>query len=196
MTTTRQVSTTKANLRYCDDPLSLYQRLTNNSQHTMLLESAEVESKDHLQSILITDSALQINCAGNRLTFSALSNNGKALLPIIKEYFSTFEQVKDGESLVITLIESSSVLDEDERLLATSALDGLRAVISSLNDDENNEPILLGGVLAFDLIDTVEPLPHVEQGENDCPDYLFYVAETLISIDHTSNSANPCKLPV
>ncbi|RYV02103.1 anthranilate synthase component I [Shewanella sp. OPT22] len=183
------VSTSKTSIRYFDDPLSLYRKLTQNSQHTMLLESAEVESKDHLQSILITHSALQIQCAGNQLTFTALTNNGKALFNTIELYFSC-EQVDTSENtVVVTLSKPAELLDEDEKLMTTSTLDGLRALVSTLKDTENNQPIFLGGVMAFDLIETVEPLPKVKEGENDCPDYLFYVAETLINIDHTSNTA-------
>ncbi len=190
MKVTGQVLTTKANIRYIDDPLSLYQQLTQNSQHTMLLESAEIESKHHLQSIIITRSALQIQCAGDQLTFTALSENGKALLNTVKHYFSKQRIHKDRASVTVTLKPSAEPLDEDERLLATSALDGLRAFVSTLKDTENNEPVFLGGVLAFDLIDTVEPLAQVKQGRNDCPDYLFYIAETLINVDHTAKSAS------
>ena len=189
MTALRQVSTTKANIRYFDDPLGLYQKLTQNSQHTMLLESAEVESKDHLQSILITHSALQIQCSGNLLTFTALTENGKALFTVIKCYFPN-ETIKESTcSIIVTLSTPDTLLDEDERLLATSSLDGLRALVSTLKDSKNHQDIYLGGVMAFDLIDTVESLPQVKEGENDCPDYLFYVAETLINVDHTSNTA-------
>ena len=190
MKVTGKVSTTKASISYFDDPLSLYQLLTQNKQHTMLLESAEIESKDHLQSIIITHSALQIQCAGNQLTFTALSKNGEALFDTVESYFSKQQICKSDKSIVVTLKQSTELLDEDERLLATSALDGLRAFVSTLKGAENNAPIFVGGVLSFDLIDTVEPLPSVKNGNNDCPDYLFYVAETLINVDHTSKSAS------
>jgi len=52
------------------------------------------------------------------------------------------------------------------------------------------EDLFLGGVLAYDLIDTVEPLPAVPSRDNDCPDYLFYLAETLILIDHKLKQAD------
>ena len=184
-----KVSTTKANIRYFDDPLSLYQRLTQNSQHTMLLESAEIESKDHLKSIIITHSALQIQCSGNQLTFTALSANGAALLKTVEDYFASQSIAKHAASVTVTIKQPTGLLDEDERLLAPSALDGLRSLVTSLNNSESDDAIFLGGVLSFDLIDNVEPLPQVEQGKNDCPDYLFYVAETLINVDHTTNSA-------
>ncbi|MCL1076738.1 anthranilate synthase component 1 [Parashewanella spongiae] len=194
MTTQAQLTTQKSSILYQDDPLNLYQRLTQNASHTMLLESAEIESKDHLKSIIVTDSALMIRCDRFKLTFTALSNNGQKLLPTIVDFFSeaiiSTAKTELGAELVVTLSPTTEQLDEDERLLVASSLDGLRALIQHFNRTKiNAEPIFLGGVLSYDLIDTVEPLQQVPNADNDCPDYLFYVAETLIEVDHTTQQS-------
>ncbi|MCG9736946.1 anthranilate synthase component 1 [Shewanella insulae] len=186
------VNTIKERITYHDDPLQLYQHLTQDAAHTMLLESAEIDSKDHLKSIIMTHAALAIRCEGYRLSFTALSDNGQALLAPIARFFGEDETQVDGNALTLILQRDTSLLDEDARLKSISPLDGLRSLIKHIDmgDDAQFESLFLGGVLAFDLIDTVEPLPKVSQNANTCPDYLFYLAETLILVDHQARSAD------
>jgi anthranilate synthase component 1 len=186
-----QVTTQKQTLTYHTDPLKLYQQVTHNAPHTMLLESAEVESKDHLKSIVLTHAAMMIRCDGYQLTFSALTHNGAALLTPIAGFFGDAQQQRDNETLIVTLQKATELQDEDARLKSTSPLDGLRMFIKHIqtNNPLQFEDLFLGGVLAYDLIDTVEPLPAAPNANNDCPDYLFYLAETLILIDHQTQQA-------
>ena len=44
--------------------------------------------------------------------------------------------------------------------------------------------MFLGGVFAYDMVANFEQLTDVPDGENTCPDYVFYLAETLVVIDH------------
>ncbi|WP_428848279.1 anthranilate synthase component 1 [Shewanella olleyana] len=185
------VITQKQSLAYHADPLSLYQHVTANAPHTMLLESAEIESKDHLKSIVLTHAAMMVRCDGYKLTFSALTDNGASLLSPISDFFETSEQQQQDNVLVINLAKAKQLQDEDARLKSTSPLDGLRMFVQHIQTDQKDafEDLFLGGVLAYDLIDTVEPLPEVPNADNDCPDYLFYLAETLILVDHQQQQA-------
>ena len=192
-------STLKAALTYHSDPLRLYQHITQDAPHTMLLESAEIDSKDHLKSMVMTHAAMMIRCDGYQLTFTALTDNGASLLAPIALFFRTAVNVaRDNLTLVITLQKDTQLQDEDARLKSTSPLDGLRMFIQQIGCDAHTdsqtkpafEDLFLGGVLAYDLIDTVEPLPAVPNRDNDCPDYLFYLAETLILIDHKLKQAD------
>lgn len=187
-----QVSTQKQALTYHTDPLNLYQHVTQNAPHTMLLESAEVESKDHLKSIVLTHAAMMIRCDGYQLTFSALTDNGASLLEPIATFFSHAGLQRQPNQLIVTLQKATELQDEDARLKSTSPLDGLRMFVQHIhtNNEVKFEDLFLGGVLAYDLIDTVEPLPAAPNANNDCPDYLFYLAETLILIDHQTQQAD------
>ncbi|QFU22260.1 anthranilate synthase component 1 [Shewanella eurypsychrophilus] len=187
-----QVSTSKERISYPDDPLSLYQHLTQDAPHTMLLESAEIESKDNIKSIILSHAALMIRCEGYQLTFTALTDNGQSLLLPIQTYFKHASSNLETNVLKLTLVKETEQLDEDARLKATSPLDGLRALIQEIDcgDKPAFEDLFLGGVLAYDLIDTVEPLPQVNNGDNTCPDYLFYLAETLITVDRQQETAD------
>lgn len=192
-------STLKAALTYHSDPLRLYQHITQDAPHTMLLESAEIDSKDHVKSMVMTHAAMMIRCDSYQLTFTALTDNGASLLAPIARFFSAAASVAcDNLTLVVTLQKDTQLQDEDARLKSTSPLDGLRMFIQQIDcgahTDGQTKPafedLFLGGVLAYDLIDTVEPLPAAPNRDNDCPDYLFYLAETLILIDHKLKQAN------
>ncbi|MFB2650465.1 anthranilate synthase component 1 [Shewanella mangrovisoli] len=187
--------TLKATLAYHSDPLRLYQHITQDAPHTMLLESAEIDSKENLKSMVMTHAALMIRCDGYRLRFNALSDNGVSLLAPIEQFFtarsSQTQYQHDGHNLVVTLQKDTELKDEDARLKSTSPLDGLRLFVKHIDCGQTPafEDLFLGGVLSYDLIDTVEPLPEAPNGANDCPDYLFYLAETLILIDHKQKHA-------
>lgn len=183
----------KQALPYQDDPLALYESLTQDAPHTLLLESAEIDSKENLKSIIMTHAALRICARGYQLEFSALDGNGHTLLPAIAAFFNIdyTDTLAQSGKLDVQLNRDSGLLDEDARLKSTSPLDGLRALIRHIDVGNNRqfEDLFLGGVLAYDLIDTVEPLPKAREGANSCPDYLFYLADTLILVDHKAQSA-------
>ncbi|MCL1051456.1 anthranilate synthase component 1 [Shewanella abyssi] len=197
MNTIAKVVTQKEALAYHDDPLRLYQHITNDAPHTMLLESADIESKDHLKSMILTHGAMKIRCDGYKLCFQAFTQNGQNLLAPIKQFFSsnfaTTEFIESSaNSLTVKLQKECNQTDEDARLKSTSPLDGLRMLVKHIRCNETPafEDLFLGGVLSYDLIDTVEPLPQVPEGNNSCPDYLFYLAETLILVDHQQQTAD------
>jgi anthranilate synthase component 1 len=57
--------------------------------------------------------------------------------------------------------------------------------------NQSDEPfaIFLGGVIGYDMVATVEQLPQVPTAENQCPDYLFYLAETVLVLDHQTQQS-------
>lgn len=181
-----------SSIQYHSDPLGLYQHLCNDEPNSLLLESAEIRTKNHLKSIIMPKAALLIRCDGYTLTFKALSKNGQSLLAPITAYFTNSSKfnckahLTDKQQARIELLPNRDILDEDERLKTSSPLDGLRLLINELKSTDNDdlEHVFLGGILAYDLIETIEPLPKVDNADNHCPDYLFYLAESLIVIDH------------
>lgn len=68
---------------YRDNPTALFHQLCGNRPATLLLESADIDSKDDLKSLLLIDSALRITALGDTVTIQALSGNGEALLALL-----------------------------------------------------------------------------------------------------------------
>lgn len=171
---------------YLNDPLAAFTHLCANHSNALLLESAEIDSKDDLQSLLMVDAAMRIVCRGNQVTCSALTPNGESVLPLFTEQLGDIAHItQQNNTLTMTFHIEDSSLDEDSRLKSASIFDGLRVLVKQIQPiRQHPHAVFLGGVFAYDLLATFEQLPDVPDGENDCPDYVFYLAETLLIVDH------------
>ena len=178
---------------YVDDPLAAFAHLCGNKNNALLLESAEIDSKDDLQSLLMVDAALRMECRGNRVEVKALTGNGASVLPLFVDHAPDGLHIKERTDTSITLIcdEADGELDEDSRLKAASVMDALRIVINKITPiRQHPHAVFLGGVFAYDMLAGFEKLPNVAEGENDCPDFVFYLAETLITVDHQTRETH------
>lgn len=68
---------------YRENPTALFHQVCGDRPATLLLESADIDSKDDLKSLLLVDSALRITALGDTVTIQALSDNGASLLPLL-----------------------------------------------------------------------------------------------------------------
>lgn len=173
---------------YLSDPLSAYVHLCQEKKNNLLLESAEIESKNSLNSLILIDAALKLVCNGKQVNVTALSSNGEGVVQFLVQSFSQFESVVteiNSEGVTFMFALPAETLDEDTRLKASGVFDVLRVLqtkLHSLTDHPN--AIFVAGTFAYDLLATFEALPDVPNGENDCSDYVFYLSETLLLIDH------------
>lgn len=172
------------------EPQALFAQLTKDREHCVLLQSAEIDSKDHLDSFLLVDTAVKITCSGQTVRFLALSTNGQSLLSHLSLALQPLAKVEmSGDLLEAVFPTAASNLDETERLKHPNAFQALRSVINEIKT-HGNQPfsVFMAGVFAYDMIANFESLPEVPDGENTCPDYCFYLAETLILIDHSNRT--------
>jgi anthranilate synthase component I len=170
---------------YVADPLALFTQLTTANDNSLLLESAEIDTKAGTQSLLLIDSCVRLTCHGLSVEAEALNRNGLAVLDRLQSGLSSaVQQVRQGNQLTLNFPPIDTDQDEDSRLKALSVLDTLRTLLTQLHCEQGQEAIFLGGIFAYDLIANYETLPVASEASNDCPDFCFYVAETLIHIDH------------
>jgi anthranilate synthase component 1 len=181
--TAGRVETIVVDAPYVSDPLRSYKALAK--PHSILLESAEIDSKDNLKSLILVDAALRIECQQHRVVVSAVSENGHSLIGFLHTKLKSFTQSFCNKELTLTFVPSDTSLDEDSRLKAPSVFDVLRTIQRSITALRSHpHAVFLGGAFAYDLLASFENLPAVDKGVNSCPDYVFYLAETLILIDH------------
>lgn len=181
-------------LPYQADTLALYERLCSAQQPSLLLDSAEIQSRQNLKSLLMVNAAVQFTCQGQAVTIDALTNNGTALLPWLAQQLSELgidvcEVTASNKQLLCQFKQTKATADEDSRLRAPSNIEPLRIVQQQLQTKAqlgapHAMAIFIGGVFAYDYVATFEQLPNVETADNSCPDYQFYLAETLLVIDH------------
>ena len=188
---TATVCTLTDNANYQSDPLSVYQLLCHNKENNLLLESAEIDQKHLLKSLLLVDAALKIVCNGNTVTFNALTLNGQATLQFAASQLQSHAQLNlSSNKQTLTAIFSNipTELDEKARLMAVNPFESLRLFQRIENSNNHHFAIFLGGAFAFDMISISEVLPEVPDSENTCPDFVYYLAETLVVIDHEEQS--------
>lgn len=185
------ITSMQIELPYQADTLALYQRLCQHHAHNLLLDSAEIQSRQHLKSLLMVDAALQLRCQGQQVTITALTANGAQLLPWLAEQLSasTVASTLNSHELQCQFALVDDQLDEDSRLRQASNVEPLRILQQRLQQTQPHPlGVFLGGIFAYDYVASFEALPEVAEGDNSCPDYLFYLAETLLVIDHQKRS--------
>ena len=197
---------------YQSDALAAYASLCQADRCSLLLESAEIDSKNSVNSLMLIDAALRIECNGQQVSITALSSNGLTLLPFLADLLSpiatlTYPHVSGtgltssypqhsgtGQTTEAVLVAEFALpdplLDEVSRLTQPNPFSALRLIQQQLRS-QGDEPfaIFLGGVIGYDMVANIEQLPEVPVKENQCPDYLFYLAETALVIDHKTQQS-------
>lgn len=156
--------------------------------NTVLLESADIASKQHLTTIAVLAASAQITCTGDTVTLKALdtTDGPQALKAVAQELSSAITRQSDSELVLHLPSVAEDSAEEHARLRERSTMEPLRI----LTDQVVAHPHLplVAGAVAFDYLGTYESLPSVADGANTCPDYLFFNARIILVVDHPSGS--------
>lgn len=171
--------------RYHIDPTKIFNHLCGSKPATLLLETAEINKKNDLESIMIIDSAIRISSKNNLVELTALSENGANILYLLKKQVDKriiFFEDKKKINLIFPTVEKN--IDEDKKIFSLSVFDSFRFIMKIFkNTEKKNKAIFFGGLFSYDLISNFELLPKLES-QQKCPDFCFYLAETLLVLDH------------
>ena len=195
-TTPGEVSSIAIKAEYIQDPVPLFAELTKHSQHALLLESAEIDSKDNLKSLVLLDTAVTFECTGQSVDIRAISDNGVGVLTHLSRLLSNYQadvklNVVSEKQLRVCFQGILENQTEQARLKQINAFEALRAAVNQINASTKDEfAVFLAGTFAYDMLANFESLPEVEGGANTCPDYVFYLAETLLVIDHQKHTTD------
>lgn len=156
--------------------------------NTVLLESADIASKQHLTTIAVLAASAQITCTGDTVTLKALdTTDGPQSLKAVAQYLSSAVTRQSDSELVLHLPSvAEDSAEEHARLRERSTMEPLRI----LTDQVVAHPHLplVAGAVAFDYLGTYESLPSIADGANTCPDYLFFNARIILVVDHPTGS--------
>lgn len=158
------------------DRLALYAALSDGGRRrdTFLIERSVGPS------LLLDQAAVRAECRGQEVKLSGLSAGGREVLRHVRRMLPD-RIVSEREDLLVLRFPRLVGDDPEERLLAPSPLDALRALtgIASASPEEPFTIALLG-VSAFDQVDLFEDLPANAADPLGFPDYTFWLAESLI----------------
>ncbi len=180
---------------YYEDTTVAFYHLCSNRSHTLLLDSAEIQSKNSLKSLIFAKSAVHIFCDAQQVTFEALTANGQAVLPQIAQALSQLSPApickfsEKNDRLQATFPTINQHLDEDSKLKTSTVFDGLRVVSQLFTQSE--DAVYLGGLFSYDLVAHFIPMDGIELKDDGlrCHDYSFYLAEQLVFVDHQKQQA-------
>ncbi|MBE2894074.1 anthranilate synthase component I [Spirabiliibacterium falconis] len=173
---------------YCADPTAVFAALCQNQGSTLLLESAEIQSKNSLTSLLFVQSAVKITCVDDTVSYTALNANGESVLAHLAGKISSQCAVhiltQAADKLTIRIAKPDTNLDEDAKLQAPSIFSALRFITECYAGTE--QAIYLGGLFSYDLVTQFMPMDGItlEDDGIHCPDYCFYLADQLLIFDH------------
>ena len=156
--------------------------------NTVLLESADIASKQHLTTIAVLAASAQITCTGDTVTLKALdtTDGPQALKAVAQQLSSAVTHQSDNELVLHLPSVAEDSAEEHARLRERSTMEPLRILTDQVVDHPHLP--LVAGAVAFDYLGTYESLPSVADGANTCPDYLFFNARIILVVDHPSGS--------
>ena len=169
-------------VRYHEDVASLFAHIGGlDADDSVLLESADITTRNGLQSVAVLRASVRVTCTGNRVTVQPLTASGEVIAADLG-----LEDYRVGEQTYE--FPASHAADERERLTAPSTADVLRALTTRAGYGNEDFPFLAGG-FAYDYLDSFEQLPAVEAGPNTYPDFQFVLAEVLLRVNHENGTA-------
>lgn len=177
-------------VQYHPDPTLIFNHLCHKKHSTLLLETAEINKKNAIESIIIIDSAIRISAQDNIVELYAFTVNGIAVLSAIKKILPPhIKKLDQNNRLNLIFPAMESDIDEDKRLFSLSVFDTFRLMIKTFkNKDKIAKAMFFGGLFSYDLISHFESIPILERTQK-CPDFCFYLAETILVLDHPQNIA-------
>ncbi|WP_343128173.1 anthranilate synthase component 1 [Buchnera aphidicola (Takecallis taiwana)] len=170
---------------YRSNPAATFYEICGDKKSTLLLESAEINKKYQLKSMMIIDAAVRITAYDQVVILDALTKNGTSILYHLCNIIPKMVKIsfyKNQLKLIFT--RHTLDLDEDIKLRALSVFDTFRFIMQSIQVDQKDlDSFFFGGLFSYDLVNTFEVLPEIHSVQK-CPDFCFYLSEILLTIDH------------
>ncbi|CAL4324192.1 anthranilate synthase component 1 [Buchnera aphidicola] len=182
-----KVKIIKKKIIYEKNPLKIFNQICRLKKNTLLLESSKTKNKKKIESIIIVDSAIRITLKKSIIYIKYFSKNGKNLINRFVKCLSKNIKFKKKKNVfkIFFLKENKFIsLDEDKRLKETSFLKIFKIIINNFDYPKKNpQSIFFGGLFSYDFIKYYENSIKFKKKQK-CPDFCFYVAETMIFFNH------------
>ena len=171
------------------DPLTLFAALTGagSRAETLLLESADAATGQGEKSLLLPRTMLRMVGRGRTVQVDALTPNGEQLRDWLGRSLASKAEIRrEGARLIADFPPPPSGQDEQRRLREAGPLDLLRQVTFGprLISEPASLAHLTAGIFAYDLVEHLEKLPVALTDPLGFPDFVFWVPEQILVLDH------------
>ena len=173
------------------DTVSLFRSTAHDDADAVLLESSTRVGKKALKSLLFIKNAVRVECRGNRVTLIPLSPNGRHAIAEMLGRLKDFSSVDaSGDRVIALFSDRAHDGPESERIRAVSTADVIRlACYGWDHGSSDTEPMQVPVAFAFDYVEQFENLPRSQLDVHDFPDYVFWIPEHVVNIDHADTRA-------
>ena len=185
---TGEVLTLSVRINLTPDPSKLYAAVSENGTRsdTWILESADTSTASGTRSIIAASNAVRAECRGNVVTLFALNDNGRAALEHLADQIVGAEISRAADKLIAVFPAVATQVEQSQRLIADSPVNVLRAMSRAfqLKLRPHRHGFLIAGMFGYEFIDVYETLPPANEDDDEFPDYVFWLPDQLLLIDH------------
>ena len=142
-------------------------------------------------ALIVESAAVRALCNGPEVVLDALTESGRVALAHLAVVLAPFLTAQSAEQLTARF-ERCTAPEEYDRAHAKTPFDVLRALAFGHAAIDRDEPfaVCAAGVIGFDHVDLIEELPPAPEG--DFPDYVFWLAESVIVIEESGAARLLC----
>ena len=187
-----QAYTVLKECQFHSDPFTIFSVLTRDRQHAVLLESKDGNGKNNVASMLFVENALCIEARGRVVTISSLTENGRTALAAVEPALAALAPLtKTDDSITLTFSGERPQGDDLTRIKAVYPSDVLRVLARNWNlgTDDKMKRLSLPGIFSYDHLDHFEVLPEAHEDTLGFADFVFYLPEVAVKVDHEKNVA-------
>ena len=180
------VSILKTVISGVSDPEVVFRTLVARGAEGVLLESGDGPEGQPSKSLVIHRSAAKLEARGSAVRLLPCLDRGREVVDALADYAVRSGGVRAADDpLELRFTFPRDEPEEQRRLYAPNVLEVLRAALRlGIRGVDPAEATLLAGVFAYDLIEQFEPLPAAKEDPSEFPDYVFWVPEGVVRIDH------------
>jgi anthranilate synthase component I len=186
-----QVKTIVRTVPFSGDPLVVFDRLSKHEGEAALFESPIGAGRRAERSFIFTKQALRLKAKDRTVRLSPLTHQGEIALDALKPKLAAIATVETaGAEVAATFPPRLQFGSDRDRIKAPSAADVLRLVSSGWQQLPGiSSPIQLPGIFSYDFLEQIEALPPAKQDPIGFPDYIFWLPEIEVTINHKSGGA-------
>lgn len=179
------------NIKYQSDLFTFYKDKINGN-NTLILENNDHAANKINQSMVGISCAIKIFCQGQTVTVKALNSNGECLITKLNQNIEiqahpqfTVKVSKECLTFQFLTLQDNNI-DERNRIQQINQMHVLRLIQQTIAPLSQ---ILFSGIISFDYINNFEKVHHLKDSSQDFYDYVFYLFDVSIYINHNTKEA-------
>ena len=178
-------------LSFSGDPLAVLDATAVPGQEAALFESPIGAGRRAERSFLFIRNALRLTANDRTVKISCISDEGCAVLDGLAEALRVSAEVRVLENGLEAVFPPRMDIGSDrDRIKAPSAADALRTLLTKwLGKLSGEVPIRMPGIFSYDFLEQIESLPAPTADTAAFPDYVFWLPELSVVINHVEKTA-------